>query len=99
MKWPWNASQTIAEPVEAPSESFLARLQRLEATVLDIDGDVEILLKTIPKINARLRQRARMEGEADGAEPEVTDIPRPVVTGAPTKDQMREIARAKGLIR
>lgn len=53
----WNPFKTL-------TERDSARLRRLERTVSDISDDVEQLLNLWPKLNARLRQRARRAGEA-----------------------------------
>jgi hypothetical protein len=93
MKWPWNAPET---PL---SESDSARLRRLEATVVEMGSDLEICLNTIPKINARLRQRAVRETNDDGAEPEIVPENLPSVKGfrAVSRDELLARAKAKGL--
>jgi hypothetical protein len=68
--------------------------------------DLSLCLDTIPKINARLRQRARRESEnvegADAPAPTGADFVAPIAaasTGEPvfTKDQLRAFARQKGI--
>ena len=92
MKWPWNAPET---PL---SESDSARLRRLEATIVEMGSDLEICLNTIPKINARLRQRAVRETNDNGTEPEPEE-PLPSVQGfrAVSRDELLQRAKAKGL--
>ena len=93
MKWPWNAPKT---PL---SESDSARLRRLEATIVDMGSDLEICLNTIPKINARLRQRAVRETDGDGAESEATPESLSPVKGfrVVPRDELLARAKAKGL--
>lgn len=99
MKWPWNAPDTTPEPEEPVSETMKTRLQRLEGEVLDLATDVEILLRTVPKINARLRERAKRASDNE-VEPElVAEETRPTLVGPPTKDEMRAAARQRGLMR
>jgi hypothetical protein len=93
MKWPWNAPET---PL---SESDSARLRRLEATIVDMGSDLEICLNTIPKINARLRQRAVRETNDDGTESEIVPENLPPVKGfrAVSREELLTRAKAKGL--
>ena len=100
MKFSWNPWKTEPEPERQLSESDSARLRRLEAQQNDIAQDLEICLKAIPRINARLRQRAVREAEPDdeGDEP-VVEASFTAPNNGVTKDSMRAAARARGLIR
>lgn len=99
MKWPWNAPDTPQEPAEPLNETDKHRLQRLEAEIIDLTNDVEISLRTIQKINAKLRERAKRDSENE-TEPDIVGEERPQISaGTVTKDSMRAIARGRGLIR
>lgn len=105
LEWWQNATRTL-------TEADSARLRRLDRQVQGLADDVSLLLDTLPKINDRLRMRARREKEnaegvetasarADGAV-ELETGPQLVHQASPsqvvvTKDQMRGLARAKGI--
>lgn len=103
LEWWQNATRTL-------TEADSARLRRLDRQVQGLADDVSLLLDTLPKINDRLRMRARREKEnAEGVEtvpgradavgelegPQLVHSPAP--QGVVTKDQMRGLARAKGI--
>ena len=54
----WNLFKTLRERDSA-------RLRRLEGQLNDLTADVDICLNLIPKLNARLRQRARRAAGPD----------------------------------
>lgn len=72
----WNLLKTL-------SERDSARLRRLEATSNEHGDDIEQLLNLVPKINARLRQRARRESDA-GADISMGDPD--IVGGVPRQE-------------
>ena len=71
----------------------------------EMADDISLCLDTIPKINARLRQRARRESEsvegADAPAPAGADLVAPIQAASTeplfTKDQLRAFARQKGI--
>jgi hypothetical protein len=78
------------------------RLRRLDRQVQEMADDLSLCLDTIPKINARLRQRARREQESvelsEGADAVAAPVASPVVGESMfTKDQLRAFARQKGI--
>lgn len=101
MKWWFRRENTPETLPEADS----ARLRRLDRQVQEMADDLSLCLDTIPKINARLRQRARRESEnVEGAEapaqPTADFVPAiPATSSEPmfTKDQLRAFARQKGI--
>jgi len=98
MRW-WFRKEN---PPETLPETDSARLRRLDRQVQEMADDLSLCLDTIPKINARLRQRARRESE-NGEVAEATPVAeRPVsVPGSEepvfTKDQLRAFARQRGI--
>jgi hypothetical protein len=100
VKFSWNPWKTESEPDHPLSEPDSARLRRLELTINDMASDLEICLKAIPKINARLRQRAVREAEDDEevAEPAV-EASFSAQSNGVDKNSMRALARTRGLMR
>ena len=97
----WNLFKTL-------SERDSARLRRLEKDFIQLADDVEMCMQTIPKINARLRQRAVRAAaaeieteEAPSSSPPSTDPSSPSQPSALprySKSQLQAFARARGLL-
>jgi len=99
MRW-WFRRENTPETLP---ETDSARLRRLDRQVQEMADDLSLCLDTIPKINARLRQRSRRETEAaEGVEtppqPSIPDVTGTTTTEPLfTKDQLRAFARQKGI--
>jgi len=90
----WNPFRTFRE-------SDSKRLRRLEILVDELGGDVALAQERLVKLDARLRARARRAIDAtdDSDVPEQPGKPElvPPTKSVYSKDELRQMARAKGI--